>query len=146
MDELERARRCAETMAAHDSASEALGIEIRIPRAGSAIAAMKVRRDMVNGFEVCHGGLIFTLADTAFAFACNAYDRLTLAAAASIDFLRPAVLGDELTATASEDHRGDKTGFYTIRVTNQRDELVAMFRGRSAAKDRAILGHHKSDT
>ncbi len=146
MDELERARRCAEAMAANDAASESLGIAVRIPRAGSAIAAMKVRQDMLNGFEVCHGGLIFTLADTAFAFACNAYDRLTLAAAASIDFLRPAVLGDELTATASEDYRGDKTGFYTIRVTNQRDELIAMFRGRSAAKDGPILGLDQSDT
>ena len=101
---------------------------------------------MVNGFDVCHGGLVFTLADTAFAFACNAYDRLTLAAAASIDFLRPAVLGDELTAKAGEDYRGNKTGFYSIKVTNQRDELVAVFRGRSVSKDQAVIDKDKSDT
>lgn len=139
MNELERARRCAATMAANDAASKALGIEIGIPEAGRAVATMQVRQDMINGFDVCHGGLIFTLADTAFAYACNAHDRLTLAAAASIDFLRPAVLGDELTASAAEDYRGEKTGFYTIRVSNQHAEVVAVFRGRSAAKGGAIL-------
>jgi acyl-CoA thioesterase len=140
MNELERARRCAGTMYANDEASKALGIEIEIPAAGSSIATREVREDMVNGFGVCHGGLVFTLADTAFAFACNAYDRLTLAAAASIDFLRPAVIGDALTASATEDYRGERTGFYTIRVSNQRGELVALFRGRSATKDEPIIG------
>ena len=134
MNDLDQARRCAETMYANDAASRAFGIKVEIPAAGSAVATMLVREDMVNGFDVCHGGLVFTLADTAFAFACNAYDRLTLAAAANIDFLRPAVLGDQLTATAAEDYRGERTGFYTVRVTNQRDELVAVFRGRSASK------------
>jgi acyl-CoA thioesterase len=94
---------------------------------------------MVNGFDVCHGGLVFTLADTAFAFACNAFDELTYAAAANIDFLRPGVLGDDLEATAREDYRGSKSGFYTVEVRNQRDELVAMFRGRSATTDQSIL-------
>ena len=139
MDDLERAKRCAETMYANDAASQALGITIDIPAPGQAIARMKVRDDMVNGFDVCHGGLMFTLADTAFAFACNAYDKLTYAAAADIEFLRPARRGDELEASAREDYRGSKTGLYTIEVKNQRAEVVAMFRGRSASLAETLL-------
>ena len=100
---------------------------------------MRVRDDMTNGFDICHGGLIFTLADTAFAFACNAYDNLTVAGSASIEFLRPAMLGDRLEAVAREDYRGEKTGFYTIQVTNQDNEVVAMFRGRSSSRNEPIL-------
>lgn len=139
MGDLELARRCAERMLSSDAASRALGISIDIPAAGRAVARMRVREDMVNGFDVCHGGLVFTLADTAFAFACNAYDRLTLAAEGNIDFIRPAVLGDELAATASEEYRGAKNGFYTVQVRNQNDELVAMFRGRSGITGKPIL-------
>jgi acyl-CoA thioesterase len=139
MNDIDRAKRCAERMYLQDAASRALGISIDIPAAGCAIARMSVRDDMVNGFDVCHGGLVFTLADTAFAFACNAFDELTYAAAANIDFLRPGVLGDDLEATAREDYRGSKSGFYTVEVRNQRDELVAMFRGRSATTDQSIL-------
>ena len=109
MNDLEKARRCAQVMSANDSASKALGIEIEIPDAGSAIARMTVSEAMLNGFAVCHGGHIFALADTAFAFACNAYDRLTLAAGASIDFLRPVHAGDALVATAVERQRGGRT-------------------------------------
>ena len=139
MDELGRARQCAETMYERDAASQALGISVEIPHPGRAVATMLVRDDMVNGFDVCHGGLIFTLADTAFAFACNAYDQLTVAAAADIEFLRPVNPGDVLEAAAGEDYRGKKTGLYTIEVRNQRGELVAMFRGRSASIGKAIL-------
>ncbi len=139
MDDLELARRCAERMQSNDAASRALDISIDIPAAGSAVARMRIRDDMLNGFDVCHGGLIFTLADTAFAFACNAYDRLTFAAAGGIDFIRPALLGDELEATASEEYRGAKNGFYTVEVRNQDDKLVAMFRGRSGITDKTIL-------
>ena len=139
MDDLERARRCAEAMYTKDAASQALGITIDIPAPGEAIARMEVREDMMNGFDVCHGGLIFTLADTAFAFACNAYDRLTYAAAADIEFLRPASRGDALAATAREDYRGKKTSLYSIEVRNQRDEVVAMFRGRSASMQETVL-------
>ena len=134
------AARCAETMYENDAASQALGIRIDIPVAGSAIAHMIVRDDMVNGFGVCHGGLLFTLADTAFAFACNAYDDLTFAAAAGIDFLRPARLGDRLRATAREDYRGSKSGFYTVEVQNQDGEVIAVFRGRSASRGEPLLG------
>ena len=139
MDELDRARRCADAMYSKDAASQALGIRIDIPIPGQAVARMQVRDDMVNGFDVCHGGLIFTLADTAFAFACHAYDRLTCAAAADIEFLRPARRGDALEAAAREDYRGSKTGLYTIEVRNQREELVAMFRGRSASVEETVL-------
>ena len=134
------AARCAEKMYANDAASQALGIRVEIPDAGAAIAHMSVRADMVNGFGVCHGGLLFTLADTAFAFACNAYDDMTFAAAASIDFLRPARLGDTLRATAREDYRGSRSGFYTVEVQNQADAVVAVFRGRSASRGEPLLG------
>lgn len=134
------AKGCAEAMYENDAASQALGIRIEIPDAGEAVAHMTVREDMVNGFGVCHGGLLFTLADTAFAFACNAYDDLTVAAAASIDFLRPARLGDELRAVAREDYRGSKSGFYTVEVRNDGDDVVAVFRGRSASRGERLLG------
>ncbi len=139
MDETDLARRCAETMYANDAASRALGIRVDVPAAGRANATMTVRSDMVNGFDVCHGGLVFTLADTAFAFACNGYDDRSFAAAASIDFLRPARLGDELRAQAREDYRGSKTGFYSVEVRNQHDEVVAVFRGRSASRGEGLL-------
>ena len=134
------AKRCAEAMYKNDAASQGLGIRIEIPGAGEAVAHMTVREDMVNGFGVCHGGLLFTLADTAFAFACNAYDDVTVAAAASIDFLRPARLGDELRAVAREDYRGSKSGFYTVEVRNGGDDVVAVFRGRSASRGERLLG------
>ena len=139
MNDIDRAKLCAERMYSNDAASRALGIRIDVPAAGRAIARMSVRDDMVNGFDVCHGGLVFTLADTAFAFACNAYDRVTLAAEGNIDFIRPALLGDELEAIASEEYRGTRNGFYTVQVRNQSGELVAMFRGRSAITDQTIL-------
>jgi acyl-CoA thioesterase len=138
-DTTRTAKRCAEAMYAKDAASQALGIHVAIPAAGKAIARMTVREGMVNGFDVCHGGLLFTLADTAFAFACNGYDERTFAAAASIDFLRPAHLGDELRAQAREDYRGSKSGFYSVEIRNQRDEVVAVFRGRSASRGEGLL-------
>ena len=133
MDELELARRCADTMLANDSAIEALGIEVEIPDAGKAVAKMVVRQDMVNGLDVLHGGFVFALADTAFAFACNAYNQQSFAASAQIEFLRPGRLGDTMTATAREDHRGRRNGYYSVEVRNPDDELVALFRGRSVS-------------
>jgi acyl-CoA thioesterase len=139
MSELQRARDCAEKMYASDRASRTLGIEIEIPAAGSATATMVVRKDMVNGFDICHGGLVFTLADTAFAFACNAYDDVTVAGGGSIEFLRPSKRGDRLLAIASEVHRGRRTGVYNVAVRNQDDELVALFQGRSVSRGDAML-------
>jgi acyl-CoA thioesterase len=94
---------------------------------------------MINGFAVCHGGHIFALADTAFAFACNAYNQVTFAAGASIDFLRPARVGDKLLAVATERHRGGRSGIYDVSVSNQDDEEIAVFSGRSVATREAIL-------
>lgn len=139
MDSTDIARRCADAMYAKDAASKALGIRVEVPAAGEAVAHMSVRGDMVNGFDVCHGGLLFTLADTAFAFACNAYDNLTVAAAASIEFIRPVLLGDELHALAREDYRGSKRGLYTVEIRNQYDEIVALFHGRSASRGERLL-------
>jgi len=138
MADLETARRCAATMMANDRSSRALGIEVEIPEAGQAVATMTVRDDMVNGFDVIHGGLTFALADTAFAFACNAYNNQTFAAAAQIEFLRPAHRGDELTASAAEDYRGRRRGFYSVEVRNQDGQLVALFRGRSASNGEPV--------
>ena len=145
MDEIDVARRCADLMYSGDRASQALGIEVEVTKAGTAEASMRIREDMVNGLRVCHGGLIFTLADTAFAFACNGYDQQTFAASAHIDFLRPAKLHDQLVATATEDHRGRSTGYYLVKIKNQRNELVALFRGRSVSNGESML-QDQSDT
>jgi acyl-CoA thioesterase len=121
----------ARSLYAQDRASQALGMRIVEVRPGYACLAMAVRADMVNGHKICHGGLIFTLADSAFAFACNTYDLVTVASSASIEFLLPGRLGDELTAIAEERSRSKRTGVYDVAVRNQRGECVAMFRGRS---------------
>jgi acyl-CoA thioesterase len=118
-------------MVAHDHAPRMLGIEVASIGPGSATTTMTVRDDMLNGHAICHGGLIATLADTCFAYACNAYDEVTVAAGFSVDLLAPARVGDVLTASAGEVAKGGRTGLYDIVVTNQRDERVAMFRGRS---------------
>ena len=121
----------ARAMYGEDRASQALGMRVLEVRPGYARLAMKVREDMVNGHQLCHGGLIFTLADSAFAFACNTYDLVTVASAATVEFLLSAHLGDELTAIAEERSRWKRTGIYDVAVSNQRGECVALFRGRS---------------
>jgi len=133
MNEIEIAQKCCETMWGNDVASQDLGMTIEVTKPGRAEARFEVRANMVNGYDICHGGFIFTLADSAFAFACNTYNRITVAASASIEFVRPARLGDKLLATAAEVHRGGRTGVYDITVTNQDDDVVAIFRGRSHA-------------
>ena len=125
------AERAVEALFERDATKELLGIRVIGARPGGAQVAMTVRRDMVNGHRTCHGGLIFSLADSAFAAACNSHNESNVAAAASIDFLAPAFEGDDLTAEASEVWRAGRTGIYEIKVTNQRGELIALFRGRS---------------
>jgi acyl-CoA thioesterase len=125
------AESAARRMFEQDRASRALGIRIVEIRPGFARLAMLVREDMVNGHDICHGGLIFTLADSAFAFACNTYNLVTVAAGGGIDFLLPGRLGDTLTATAQERSRSRRTGIYDVTVTKQAGECIAMFRGRS---------------
>ena len=109
-----------------------LGMSLLSVKPGSARVTMTVRSDMVNGHRICHGGLIFSLADTAFAISCNSHNDNTVAAAAAIDFLAPAHEGDLLTAEASELWRSGRSGLYEITVTNQRGERIALFRGRSS--------------
>ena len=121
----------ARAMYEQDRASQALGMRVLEVRPGYARLVMKVREDMVNGHQLCHGGLIFTLADSAFAFACNTYDLVTVASSGTIEFLLSGRLGDELTATAGERTRSKRTGVYDVSVHNQRGECVALFRGRS---------------
>jgi acyl-CoA thioesterase len=125
------AERAAEALFARDMASKMLGMRVVGVKPGYARLAMTVRSDMVNGHRICHGGLIFSLADSAFAASCNSHNENTVAAAASIDFLAPAFEGDELAAEANELWRSGRSGLYEITVTNQRGERIALFRGRS---------------
>jgi acyl-CoA thioesterase len=122
---------CAQALFAGDEASRNLGMRIEDVKPGFARLRMTVRRDMVNGHGMCHGGIVFALADSAFAVACNTYNAVTVAAAASIDFLAPARVNDELTAQARELWRSKRSGIYEIVVSNQRGESIALFRGRS---------------
>lgn len=124
------AERSAEAMWAADAASQALGMRILEVGPGRAVLAMRVRDDMVNGHAIGHGGLTFTLADSAFAFACNSYNRVTVAAAADIRFRAPTRLGDELVASAVERSREGRDGVYDVTVTAG-DTVVAEFTGRS---------------
>ncbi|PAJ80914.1 hydroxyphenylacetyl-CoA thioesterase PaaI [Burkholderia ubonensis] len=126
------ARTTAQAMYDADACSRALGMELVEVRPGYARMRMPVRADFLNGHQICHGGLIFTLADSTFAFACNSYNLNTVAAGCSIEFLRPVHGGDILTAEAVEQTRNGRFGIYDIRVTNQAGETVAMFRGKSA--------------
>lgn len=132
------AERSAQALYQRDRASQALGMRLVEVRPGRARVVMTVRPDMVNGHDVCHGGIVFALADSAFAFACNSYNESTVAAAATIDFLAAARTGDELTAEASELWRTRRNGIYEISVSNQRGERVALFRGRSYRIDGQI--------
>ena len=125
------AQRSARALYERDRASQALGITLSAVKPGWAQLSMSVRADMVNGHGVCHGGFVFMLADSAFAFACNSYNEATVAAAASIDFLLAVRAGDTLTAEARELWRTSRNGIYEITVCNQRSERVALFRGRS---------------
>jgi|TARA_B110000503_G_scaffold92427_1_gene139399 acyl-CoA thioesterase len=118
-------------MWSRDQAAQSLGMEIRQVLAGSATLRMRVRKDMVNGHQICHGGLIFTLADTAFAYACNSYNQNTVASACHIDFLAPGREGDVLEAVAIERSSAGRTGVYDVEVRVVDGHAVALFRGKS---------------
>ena len=139
MDKQQIAEACADQMFNDDRASRDLGMSVEIIEPGVAEVRMTITQSMVNGHDVCHGGFIFMVADSAFAFACNAYDDVTVAAGADINFLYSAKLGDALVATARETQRGKRAGVYDVTVRNQDDRLIAVFRGRSAALGRPIL-------
>lgn len=129
----ELARRVGDTMFAGDTASrDTMGMELVECTAGRAVLRMPVRELHLNGHRICHGGFIFTLADSTFAFACNSRNKVTVAAGCSIEFLKPAHVGDVLTCEGVEQTLQGRHGIYDMRVTNQRGEVVAMFRGKSA--------------
>jgi phenylacetic acid degradation protein PaaD len=136
------ARRCAEAMYAADHASRHLGITIEDVGPGRAVARMAVTETMINGHDLCHGGYLVLLADTAFAFACNTYNRRTVAQGLDVTFLRPARLGDTLVAQAGELARRGRTGIYDVtvsRLTADGAEVVAEFRGRSRELGESIV-------
>lgn len=114
-----------------DRASKALGMQVTAVGPGTATLTMTVREDMLNGHDICHGGLVTTLADSAFAFACNAFNEVTVASGFDVNLIAAARLGDVLTARAAPVHRAGRTGVYDVEVHNQRGERVAAFRGRS---------------
>ena len=118
-------------MLANDRVSRGMGMQVLGVAPGRAVMAMTVRDDMLNGHDICHGGLIATLADSTFAFACNSHNELTVASGFSIDLIAPGRLGDVLTARCIEVSKAGRTGVYDADVTNQRGERVAVFRGRS---------------
>ena len=120
-------------MFAVDAASkDFLQMELLACEPGRAVMRMQVRAPMLNGHKICHGGLIFTLADSTFAFACNSHNKVTVAAGCSIEFLKPGKLGDVLTCEGVEQVLQGRHGIYDMKVTNQHGEIVAMFRGKSA--------------
>jgi acyl-CoA thioesterase len=123
--------RVVAAMYARDPASQAMGMRLGRVGPGRAELTMTVRADMLNGHAICHGGFIFTLADSAFAYACNSYNLTTVASGCGIDFVAPAREGDLLTALAQERSVSGRTGVYDIEVKNQRGETIAYFRGRS---------------
>ncbi len=125
------ARRSAEAMYASDSASQALGITVEEVAPGRASVRMTITAAMANGHGIAHGGYMFLLADTAFAFACNTYGTVTVARGAEITFLEPAHLGDELVALATERVRRGRSGIYDVRVTRTDGTVIAEFRGHS---------------
>ena len=129
-----------DAMWANDRASRSLGMQVLAVGPTRASLSMAVREDMLNGHDTCHGGLIATLADSAFAFACNAGNEATVASGFDVQFVAPARLGDVLTADAEQVHRRGRTGVYDVAVHNQRGETVALFRGRSHAfKGQAVV-------
>jgi acyl-CoA thioesterase len=132
------ARACADAMWKEDGASQGLGMEILEVKAGHAVLTMTVQPHMVNGHGIAHGGFIFTLADSAFAFACNSHNQRTVAAQCNISFIRPGKLGDTLVAAAREISRTGRSGIYDVRVTVN-DTVVAELRGHSRTIGGALV-------
>ena len=127
----ELAKACVDVMLQEDACSRALGMQVLETGERRSVVTMTVRADMVNGHNICHGGMIFSLADSAFAFACNSENLSAVAAGAQIDFVNPAKLGDLLTATATARHQAKRRGVYDVQVVNQEGPTVALLRGQS---------------
>ena len=126
------AEKIAARMAGEDVASSHLGMKLEAVALGHARLSMTVTKHMANGQKVCHGGFIFTLADSAFGYAANSHNQRAVSASCTIDYLRPAAIGDVLTAKATEVARSGRRGIYDVTVTNQAGETVALFRGHAA--------------
>lgn len=140
MEPRELAARVAAAMWEHDTASrDTMGMQLVACEPGRAVIRMEVKEPHLNGHRICHGGFIFTLADSTFAFACNSHNKVTVAAGCSIEFLRPGQLGDVLTCEGVEQTLAGRHGIYDMRVTNQRGEVVAMFRGKSASIQGTVI-------
>jgi acyl-CoA thioesterase len=134
------AEACAKAMWTEDRASQGLGMEIQLIAPGEAVMSMLVRPDMTNGHGICHGGFIFTLADSAFAFACNTYDQSTVAQQCAVTFIEPVRQGEVLTAHAVERTRAGRGGIYDVTVRDSRNNVVAEFRGHSRTIAGNLLG------
>jgi acyl-CoA thioesterase len=126
-------------MMQHDAFSRWLGIKVLELKEGYSKIKMTIREEMVNGFHVMHGGIVFSLADSAFAFACNNRNNLSLAMDCNISFLKQVNIGDELTAETKEIHNGKSTGVYSINVTNQNNQQVALFKGTCFRTGKSLI-------
>lgn len=133
------AERCAEAMYKQDRASRALGMQLEEIAPGFSKISMVVQEHMLNGHDNCHGGYIFTLGDSCFGLACNTYNQITVAQGCSIDYVRPAKLGDRLLATAREQSRGKTTGLYDVEIVREDGKPIAFFRGKSFATSQPLL-------
>ena len=133
------AERVAEVMYKDDVAAQHLGISIEEVGPGYAKLAMTVGPEMINGHDICHGGMTFSLADTAFAYACNSRNDATVAAGCSIEFLAPARKGEKLTAIARETAKRGRHGVYDIKVTDEAGDVIAVMRGKSASLRRPVF-------
>ncbi|SFN84752.1 hydroxyphenylacetyl-CoA thioesterase PaaI [Xenorhabdus japonica] len=133
------ARHHVEIMYAQDACAQTMGMHIEHIDVGFARLSMKIMPNMLNGHQSCHGGILFSLADTAFAYACNSEGLAAVASGGNIDFICPALVGDQLTATASVRHQGKKTGLYDVEIINQNGKVVAIFRGHSHRISQPIL-------
>jgi len=135
------AQACAQSMWRSDACSQALGMKIIQVGPGFASLSLQVRDDMLNGQRICHGGILFTLADSAFAFACNTYNQFVVAQHCNVSFLQPVYQNECLTAVASERHRAKRSGIYDVVISRGEEDVVAEFRGFS----RTVSGQHVAD-
>jgi acyl-CoA thioesterase len=140
MDEQnELAKKVVEKMMQDDLFSQWLGIQILEIKEGYSKIKMKVRKEMINGLGIVHGGIAFSMADSAFAFACNNRNNLSVALDTSINFIKPVHVDDDLVAEAKEIHNGKSTGLYQISITNQRNHTVALFKGTCFRTNKTLL-------
>jgi acyl-CoA thioesterase len=144
MDAATLARACADAMWKDDAASQSLGMTLVSVAPGQAVITMTVTERMVNGHKICHGGYIFTLADSAFAFACNTYNQRTVAQHCAVTFLASAKLGDKLVARAIERQRSGRSGIYDVTVTREDGNVIAELRGHSRTIEGELIAGVKA--